>query len=68
MIFGLLQIWVFYFFEFFRGEIFVPKNRVHETELVPVLNLFSEYSNLPDTEDPKIPTFQGSKNSDTVLG
>ena len=26
------------------------------------------YSNLSDTEAPKIPTFQGSKNSDTVLG
>ena len=26
------------------------------------------YSHLSDTEAPKIPTFQGSKNSDTVLG
>ena len=28
----------------------------------------SGYSNLSDTEAPKIPTFQGSKNSDTVFG
>ena len=27
----------------------------------------SGYSNLSDTEAPKIPTFQGSKNSDTCL-
>ena len=26
------------------------------------------YSNLSDTEAPKIPTFQGSENSDIVLG
>ena len=26
------------------------------------------YSNLSDTEAPKIPTFQGYKNSDSVLG
>ena len=38
-----------------------------ESTCIPI-SLNMGYSNLSDTEAPKIPTFQGSKNSDTVLG
>ena len=34
----------------------------------PKLYEETRHSNLSDTEAPKIPTFQGSKNSDTILG
>ena len=42
---------------------------LRKKRLCVVQNVFiAGYSNLSDTEAPKIPTFQGSKNSDTVLG
>ena len=37
-----------------------------ETTVVPTRYSTVGYSNLSDTEAPKIPTFQGYKNSDTV--